>query len=244
VSAPLRVAVVGARGKLGSFACALLAQVEGFELVARYERDDDWRAKIRASGAQLALEATRAGQGCEHGMALLEAGIRPVIATSGVDLAQNAELDARAKQLALGGLVVPNFSVAVLLMQRAAADFARYFTATEIVELHHERKHDAPSATSIETARRIAGARGSPPAAQSNNSARGQNVDGIAIHSVRMPGLYAHQEILLGRPGELLTLRHDMSSPEAFGPGLLLALRHAAVAVGVARGLEVALAAG
>jgi 4-hydroxy-tetrahydrodipicolinate reductase len=244
MSAVLRVAVIGARGRLGAFACALLAQIEGFELVARYERADDWKAKIRSSGAQLALEATRAGLGFEHGLALLEAGIRPVIATSGVDLAQNAELDARAKQLALGGLVVPNFSVAVLLMQRAAADFARYFTATEIVELHHERKHDAPSATAIETARRIAAARDSHAPAPAPNPARGQSIDGIPIHSVRMPGLYAHQEILLGRAGELLTLRHDMSSPEAFGPGLLLALRHAAVAVGVARGLEVALAAG
>jgi 4-hydroxy-tetrahydrodipicolinate reductase len=243
MSTSLPVAVIGSRGRLGSFACALLRQVEGFELVASYERGDDWPNQIRSSGARVALEATRAGQGFEHAMKLLEAGVRPVIATSGVTLEQNAELDARAKALGLGGLVVPNFSIAVVLVQRMAADLASYFTSAEIIELHHERKHDAPSATSLETARRLAAARSTPFSAQSSSSAaRGQVVDGVPIHSVRLPGLYAHQEILLGRPGELLTLRHDMSSPEAFGPGILLALRHASTRAGVARGLEVALA--
>jgi 4-hydroxy-tetrahydrodipicolinate reductase len=243
VSAPLKVAVIGARGRLGGFACALLKQVEGVELVADYGRADDWPAAIRTSGAQVALEATHAGLGFEHGSTLLEAGVRPVIATSGVTLEQNAALDALAKELGLGGLVVPNFSVAALLMQRAAAELASYFTHAEIVELHHERKRDAPSATSLETARRIAAARPEPFANESSSApARGHVASNIPIHSVRLPGLYAHQEILLGRPGELLTLRHDMSTPEAFGPGILLALRFAANAIGVARGLDVALA--
>lgn len=236
---PLRVAVVGARGRLGSFACALLRNVEGFELVGEYGRGDDWPARVRASGANVALEATRAGVGCENGLMLLAAGLRPVIATSGVTLEQDRALDARARELGLGGLVVPNFSVAALLVQRAAAELAGYFTAAEIVELHHEKKRDAPSGTAIETARRLAASMRSPELA---GAERGHVVDGIPIHSVRLPGLYAHQEILLGRQGELVSLRHDMSSPEAFGPGLLLALRFAATAAGVVRGLDHALA--
>jgi 4-hydroxy-tetrahydrodipicolinate reductase len=238
VSEALRVAVIGARGRLGGFAAALLSHAADFELVAAYDRGDDWRAAIAASGARVALEATRAGLGLEHGLALLDAGVRPVVATSGVDPEQNARLDARARELSLGGIVVPNFSVAMLLVQRAAADMARYFTSAEVIELHHERKRDAPSATAIETARRIAAVRGTP---SESPAGRGHAVGGVPIHSVRMPGLYAHHEILLGRPGELVTLRHDMSSPEAFAPGILLALRYAAGASGVARGLEVAL---
>lgn len=238
MSPVLRIAVIGARGRLGGFACALLRNVAGYELVGEYDHASDWAPAIRASGAQLALEATRAGLGFEHGIKLLDAGVRPVIATSGITLEQNAALDARARELSLGGLVVPNFSVAVLLLQRAAADLASYFTHAEIVELHHERKLDAPSATAIETARRIAASNSFAP---SGGAPRGHVVDNVPIHSVRLPGLYAHQEILLGRPGELVTLRHDMSSPEAFGPGILLALRYASNATGVARGLELAL---
>lgn len=240
MSKALRVAVIGSRGRLGGFATALLRNIDGFELVAAYEHKDDWPALIKRSGAAVALEATRAGRGFEHAMQLLDAGVRPVIATSGVTLEQNAALDERARELNLGGLVVPNFSVAALLVQRAAAELASYFTSAEIVELHHERKLDAPSATALETARRIAAAK---PLPAPTGAPRGHVAENITIHSVRLPGLYAHQEVLLGRPGELVTLRHDMSSPEAFGPGILVSLRYAAVCLGIARGLEVALAA-
>jgi 4-hydroxy-tetrahydrodipicolinate reductase len=140
-----------------------------------------------------------------------------------------AELDSLARALGLGGLVVPNFSLGMVLLQRAALDFARHMPDVEIIELHHQRKKDAPSGTASDTARKLSAAR----------PGRGA----VPIHSVRLPGHYAHQEVLFGAPGESLTLRHDMASPEAFGPGLLLAAKHAARAVGVARGLEHALPA-
>jgi 4-hydroxy-tetrahydrodipicolinate reductase len=240
----LAVAVIGAGGRMGRFACALLRASEGFELRAAYGRADDWPAALRSSGASVALDVTRAGLGFEHGLAILENGVRPVIGTSGVNPEQNDELDRRARELGLGGIVVPNFSLGSMLLRRFAAEAARHLASAEIVELHHERKRDAPSGTAIETARAIARARreaGIEPAAiPADGGARGEVHAGVRIHSVRLAGLYAHQEVLLGQAGETISLRHDMQGPEAFGPGILRALRYAANASGVARGLEAA----
>ena len=226
--AAIPVAVIGAAGRLGGFACELLESTAGFELVGRYDQGDDWPAQVRSAGARVGFEATRAGQGFEHAIALLDAGVRPVVGTSGVAPEQNAELDRRAREAGLGGLVVPNFSLGIVLLRRAVREVAAHFPAAEIVDLHHERKLDAPSGTGADLARTIAAARGDASAE-------------VPIHSVRMPGFYAHHEVLFGAPGETLTLRHDMSSPAAFAPGILAALRYAVTAVGVARGLEVAL---
>jgi 4-hydroxy-tetrahydrodipicolinate reductase len=240
-AARLAVAIVGARGRLGSFAASLLEGRPEFELAGSFDAGDDWPVSIRRCGARVALEATVAGQGYEHGMLLLQAGVRPVIATSGVTPEQCHALDARARELGLGGLVVPNFSLGSLLLQRFAAEAARHFPDAEIVELHHERKADAPSGTAAETARRIASARASTPLAPRRSNEppeRGGLHADVPVHSVRLPGLYAHQEVLFGAPGELLTLRHDMSGPAAFGPGILAGLRYAATATGIARGLE------
>ncbi len=243
---PLRVAVVGAHGRLGAFACQLCAQDARFEVVDAWGRDSDWSALVASSTADVVFEATRAGLGAAHALRLLECGKRVVVATSGVDLAQNAELDRAAREFGLGGLVVPNFSLGAVLLQRAAEQFARWFDAAEIIELHHASKADAPSGTALETARRIAASRaevgfGPPARGAANGAARGIDHDGVAIHSVRMAGYYAHQEVLFGRLGETVSLRHDMSSPAAFGPGILAALLYARGALGIARGLEHAL---
>ncbi|MBM3991184.1 MAG: 4-hydroxy-tetrahydrodipicolinate reductase [Planctomycetes bacterium] len=242
----LRVAVLGARGRLGTFACELVRRSPGFELVAEWDRGSDWRALARASGAVVALEATHAGLGAAHAHELLERGLRIVVGTSGVTVEESAALDRRARELGLGGLVVPNFSVGSWLLQRFAAEAAPWFAGAEIVEGHHERKLDAPSGTAAETARRMSAERAragsdafAPPT--SHHAARGEVQHGVPIHSVRLPGLYAHQDVLLGGGGEVLRLSHDMHGPEAFGPGILAALRHAARAQGVARGLGPAL---
>ncbi len=244
-SEPISVAVIGARGRLGSFACALLEERSDFDLVGRYDADDDWQGLLADSGARVALEATRAGLGFSHGISLLEAGVRPVIATSGVGRDETERLDRLARERGLGGLVVPNLSLGALLLMRFAAVAAGHMPDVEIVELHHERKADAPSGTAAETARRIAAARVERPRVARSSDAqpeRGGLEAGVPIHSVRLPGFYAHQEVIFGALGETLSLRHDMSGPAAFGPGLLAALRHAASAEGVAIGLEHALA--
>jgi 4-hydroxy-tetrahydrodipicolinate reductase len=223
----LPVAVVGARGRLGALACEAIAAAGEFELVGRLGSRDALEPGLRASGARLVLECTRAGLGYEHARRILELGLRPVVGTSGVSLEETRALDELARARALGGIVVPNFSVGMWLLQRAALEAARHFPQCEIIEMHHERKLDAPSGTALDTAERL----------------RAQRADGKAppIHSVRLPGLYAHQLVVFGAAGESYTLRHDMSGPAAFGPGILAALRYAARAQGVARGLDAAL---
>jgi len=221
----LGVAVVGAEGRLGRFACALIEAQPGLRLVARLGRGAEVGPRARAAGATLAFEATRAGSGYANARALLAHGVRPLVATSGVTDAELAALDGQARELGLGGLVVPNFSLGILLLQRAAEAIARHVPAVEILELHHERKHDAPSGTARASAARLEALRPGP----------------VPIHSVRLPGLYAHQAWLFGAAGETLTLRHDMHGPEAFGPGILAGLAYLPRALGVARGLEHAL---
>jgi 4-hydroxy-tetrahydrodipicolinate reductase len=245
-TAKLRVAVVGASGRLGAFAARLFESHPRFELVARWDRGDDWRQLAKHCGASVAFEATRAGQGFEHARALLEAGVRPVVATSGVDPAQVGELDALARKLGLGGVVVPNFSLGAWLMQRAAELAAPHFAQAEIVEAHHTRKADSPSGTAADTARRIAAARERAQAAPlaphgRGQAARGELRDGVALHSLRLDGVYARQEVLFSGVGELLAIRHEMGGPEAFAPGIELATLFAARASGVHLGLDAVL---
>lgn len=243
---PLRVAVIGAGGRLGAFAAKLFESQAQFQLVARWDRADDWAVLARTSGAQVAFEATRAGLGFEHARTLLKSGVRPLVATSGVTPQQVGELDALARQLGLGGLVAPNFSLGALLMQRAVELAAPHFAQVEVIEAHHSRKADAPSGTAADTARRIAAARdaaglGPLTPVSPDAAARGEFHGGVALHSLRLDGVYARQEVCFSSAGELFSVRHEMGGPEAFGPGITLATRYAATCVGVALGLEAAL---
>jgi len=229
VSTPLRIAVVGAGGRLGRAACEAIAGSTDFELVGRFGAQDDWRAAVRQRKVEVALECTRAGLGTQHGLALLQAGANVVIATSGISIEDQARLDACARACERGGLIVPNFSLGAMLLLKACEEFAKSFAAAEIIEMHHDRKRDAPSGTALETARRMQAAR-APGGAP------------VPIHSVRLPGLYAHQAVLFSAPGEVLSVRHDLLSAEAFAPGILAALRFAARARGIERGIEHAFA--
>lgn len=235
----VRVAVVGAAGRMGRFACGLVERAPETVLVARILSSDDLEVQLARCDALVGLDVTRAGLGLPHALAMLAAGVRPVIGTSGVSAADTVALDRRARELGLGGIVVPNFSLGMWLLQRAACLAAPYLPSVEIVELHHDQKRDAPSGTSLDTAERLRAARG-PGRDEASADGDGGRGGEIPIHSVRLPGLYAHQEVLFGAPGETLTLRHDMHGPDAFGPGLLAALRYAATATGVARGIGAA----
>lgn len=225
---PLRVAIVGADGRMGRMAAELVSRTPRYLLAAKIGSSDDLARLLRDSGAEVALDVTRAGLGYEHALAMLEVRVRPLVGTSGVSLEENQALDQRAREMSLGGLVVPNFSLGMWLLQRAAREAARHFTEVEIIEMHHERKRDAPSGTALDTAERIRATRARPASAP------------LPIHSVRLPGMYAHQEVIFGSAGEVYTLRHDMSGPEAFGPGILCGLDYAAQATGVGRGIEIA----
>lgn len=223
-----RVAVVGARGRMGRLACRLVREAPDLELVAEVVREDALDAKLRASEAELGLDVTAAGLGAAHARAMLALGVRPVVGTSGVSAAENAALDAEARALGLGGLVVPNFSLGVWLLLRAVEDAAKHFTRAEIVELHHERKKDAPSGTAVATAELLARAWDR------------DSIEGIPIHSVRLPGLLSNQEVLFGGRGEVLALRHETYDVECFSAGILAGLRYARTATGIARGIGVA----
>lgn len=210
----MKVALFGYRGRVGSVLAPALEQA-GHE-VRGIGRGDP----VEVDGCDVAIDFTRPDAVAGNVAACLDAGVACLVGTSGGDL---EGLGARARERGLPLLVVPNFAVGAVLMMRFAEEAARYLPNAEIVELHHETKVDAPSGTAKATAERLPG--DSP------------------IHSVRLPGLVAHQEVLLGGPGQLLTIRHDTLSREAFVPGALLALeRMSELPPGLTVGLEAVLA--
>ena len=194
----MRLAFFGHRGRVGSVLAAAL-ETAGHEVrgIRRGEEAD-------LSGLDAAIDFTQPDAAAANARAALEQGVPVVVGTSGVSGEELEELDALALERSLQLLVVPNFAIGAVLMMRLAEAAAEHLPRAEIVELHHEGKKDAPSGTARATAERLPG---EPP-----------------IHSVRLPGLVAHQEVLLGGDGQLLTIRHDTFSREAFVPGVLLAL--------------------
>jgi 4-hydroxy-tetrahydrodipicolinate reductase len=227
-SETLRVVIIGAGGRMGRMASALLDAQADLEVVAGLGRGDDLARGLEASGADVGLDLTVAGCGATHGMAMLAAGVRPVIGTSGVSLEENQELHEAALEAGLGGLVVPNFSLGVWLLQRACEEAARFFPEAEILEMHAPTKKDAPSGTALDTAERMEAVRD------------GDGQEEIPIHSVRIPGFYSNQEVMFGGRGEVLRLRHETYGMQCFEAGILAALRYAAGARGVGRGIGVA----
>ena len=175
--------------------------------------------------------------------AALDRGVRLVIGTTGFSDEWLAELERECKQRAVGAVIAPNFAIGAVLMIHMAKIAGRFFDAAEIIELHHDRKVDAPSGTALSTAREILAARGKPfdrnvPDSEPLPGARGAQLDGITIHSVRLPGLVAHEEVLFGGLGQTLSIRHDTTGRDAFIPGVLLATREVLRRKELVRGLE------
>jgi 4-hydroxy-tetrahydrodipicolinate reductase len=240
-----RVAVIGARGRMGSAACAAVEAADDLELVARVGRGDSLQA-VTDAGADVAVELSVPSAAREHVDALVDAGVHAVVGTTGWDA---ESLDALRTRLAsrpeVGVLVAPNFAVGAVLAMRFAAAAAPYFDSVEIVELHHPDKVDAPSGTARRTAELVAAARrqaGRGPSPDATTSAldgaRGADVEGVRVHSVRLRGLVAHEEVLLGGTGEQLTIRHDSFDRASFMPGVLLGIRSVADHPGLTVGLE------
>ncbi len=211
---------------MGRFASSLLSGLLEVDEVLQARRPGELVELVGKHDIAIGFDFTVAGLGLTHGRTMLEAGVRPVIGTSGVSPEQASELDHLARELGLGGIVVPNFSLGMACLQRAARTLAGSFAKAEILERHHDRKRDRPSASALHTRALLQAA----------------GLDEVPIHSVRLPGLYAHHELIFGGPGETVTLAHDMSGPEAFGPGIKAALGHVLEADGVAFGLEAVLA--
>ncbi|MFD8024948.1 4-hydroxy-tetrahydrodipicolinate reductase [Streptomyces lavendulae] len=241
----LRVAVLGARGRIGSEAVKAVEAAEDMELVAALGRGDKLEALAEA-GAQVAVELTTPDSVMDNLDFLIGHGIHAVVGTTGWTEDRLAQLDTwLAASPGTGVLIAPNFSIGAVLTMKFAAQAARYFESVEVVELHHPKKVDAPSGTATRTAQLIAAARaeaglGAQPDATATglDGARGADVDGVPVHAIRLRGLLAHQEVLLGGEGETLTIRHDSLHHSSFMPGILLGARRVTQTPGLTFGLE------
>ncbi len=205
---------------------------------------DDLAGVIAATEPQIMVDFTVANAAMNNAKLAIEKNISPVIGTTGFNADELDELHQLCQVKGIGGVVAPNFSLGAILMMHFAQKTASYFPRAEIVELHHDQKIDAPSGTALKTAELIAeeAERLNPTAMLKSEEkvpgARGATYQGMAVHSLRLPGAVAHQEVIFGGQGEMLTIRHDTISREAFLPGLLLAIRNVLQLRGVVYGLE------
>ncbi|MDT9593831.1 4-hydroxy-tetrahydrodipicolinate reductase [Nocardioides zeae] len=240
-----RVGVLGARGKVGREICAAVEAADGLELVAALDAGDDVRT-LERSGAQVVVDFTHPDVVMDNLRHCVEHGIHAVVGTTGFDDERLERLRTwLADSPATGVLIAPNFSIGAVLMMRFAAEAARFYDSVEIVELHHPTKADAPSGTARRTAELVAAARrdaGCEPMPDATSTAldgaRGASVEGVPVHALRIRGMVAHQEVVLGGPGETLTIRHDSMDRASFAPGVLVGVRGIAARPGLTIGLE------
>ncbi len=206
----IRVAVAGAAGRMGQTVCAAVDGAEDMELVGRADPLLGSSVEDVLEDADVLVDFSTPDTALANALASLRAGVHVVIGTTGFDPAPLAEARPADGRPRANVLIAPNFAIGAVLMMRFAAEAARHMPKAEIVELHHDGKLDAPSGTATLTAELMAAASGGPAP---------------PIHSVRLPGLVAHQEVILGDVGQTLTIRHDTISRESFMPGVLLAVR-------------------
>lgn len=239
----LRVAVIGAAGRMGRTVCAAVEGAPDLDLGPQIDAGGDLDA---IAGADVAVVFSVPSVVREHTLACIRHGVHTVVGTTGWD---TPSLDAVRSALqsapGVGVLIAPNFALGAVLLMRFAALAAPHYESVEVIELHHPDKVDAPSGTARHTAELIAAARrqaGAAPMPDATTTAlegsRGADVEGVRVHAVRLRGLVAHEEVLLGAPGEQLTLRHDSFDRVSFMPGVLLGVRRVASHPGLTVGLE------
>jgi 4-hydroxy-tetrahydrodipicolinate reductase len=242
---PIRVGVLGARGRMGQEVCKAVDAADDLALVAAIDQGDPLSVASDA-GARVVVDFTTPDVVMNNLRWAVDQGIHLVIGTSGFGADRLEEVRGLvSRRPGLGVLIAPNFGIGAVLMMQFAARAARYFESVEIIEQHHPRKLDAPSGTAVHTARLIAAARaeaGSAPMPDATkeemSGARGTDVDGVRVHAVRAAGLVAHQEVLFGTAGETLTIRHDSLDRASFMPGVLLAVRAVVSRPGLTVGLD------
>ena len=227
----IRVCVAGYRGKVGSILAAAFQSEPDMDFVGGLGRGDDLAAFLHEKRPRALVDFTRPAEAMHNALAGIAAGASPVIGTTGLSASDVDKLETACKAKGLGGIVAPNFAVGAVLMMHLADIAAPHFDAAEIIELHHAGKLDAPSGTALSTARRLAARRKNKPFAHRNAEkvtlagTRGGEEGGVAVHSVRLPGFVADQEVIFGLPGQTLTIAHRTTSREAYLPGVLLAIR-------------------
>jgi 4-hydroxy-tetrahydrodipicolinate reductase len=272
-AAPIPVVVAGALGRMGAEVIKALDAARDCQLVAAIDTTSgkegadvglelglgelqvaitsDFEGALcqasqaaRSGGAAVLVDFTHPSVVYEHSRGAIAYGVHPVIGTTGLSSEQLADLAAFAEKAGVGGAVIPNFSVGMVLLQQAAAAAARFYDYAELTELHHNRKADAPSGTCIKTAELIEelGKAFNPQQVEEHETVAGcrggLRESGLRLHSIRLPGLVAHQEVLFGAPGETYTLRHDTIERSAYMPGVLLTVRKVRQLGGLVYGLE------
>jgi 4-hydroxy-tetrahydrodipicolinate reductase len=242
---PVRVGVLGARGRMGMEVCKAVEAAPDLELVATVDQGDDLSA-VADAGAEVVVDFTTPDAVMGNLRWCVGAGISAVVGTTGFTEERVGQVRGwLAEKPEVGVVIAPNFGIGAVLMMQFAERAARHFESVEIVEQHHPRKLDAPSGTATATARRVAAARaeaglGPVPDATADEvpGARGADIDGVRVHAVRATGLVAHQEVLFGTTGETLTIRHDSYDRASFMPGVLLAVRAVRTRPGLTVGLD------
>ncbi|WP_172191082.1 4-hydroxy-tetrahydrodipicolinate reductase [Actinomyces faecalis] len=243
----IAVAVIGACGRMGSTVCQAVEDAEDLTLVARLDAGDEI-VPAALGGAEVAVDFTVPSTTEANVHALLDAGLDVVVGTTGWDEASYDRVREHLASPEAAGrsvLIAPNFALSAVLAMSLAAKVAPYFASAEVIELHHPGKVDAPSGTAVATARGIAASRaaaGCPAMPDATTTdplgARGAVVEGVHVHAVRLQGLTAHEEVVLGNPGEQLTIRTDSFDRVSFMPGVLLAVRQVGGRGGLTIGLE------
>lgn len=246
----IKIIIAGPRGRMGREAVKMVHSADQFQLVSVVDHKHDGKKLnelndfkqygevpifsnieecLQKSDADVLVDLTTPEFGYFHTKTALEYGVRPVVGTTGFTQAQLDELKSRAEEKEIGCIIAPNFAIGAVLMMKFSQMAAKYFQDIEIIELHHDQKLDAPSGTAIKTAEMISTVRnkkeqGHPNEKETLSGARGANLDGMHIHSVRLPGLIAHQQVLFGADGQSLTLRHDSYNRASFMSGVKLSI--------------------
>jgi 4-hydroxy-tetrahydrodipicolinate reductase len=257
---PIKLAIAGF-GRLGAELARGLVTSPDIDLVGIARRSAESTGTVDVAGQRIPvsahlpalldraqphvlLEASLPGPAAENVRAAVERGIAPVIATSGIAEATIQDIKQLCAAKQIGGVVAPNLSLGAVLLVHLSAVAAKFFDSVDVIEMHRDKKLDAPSGTAFHTARVMAAARGhGRPFVHAEtekftlDGVRGGTLDGVGIHSIRLPGLVAHQQVIFGGLGQTLTLRHDTSSNESYVPGALIAIKHAASSAQFAVGL-------
>lgn len=238
----MRVGVLGAKGKVGSTIVGAVRAAEDLTLSAEVEAGDPL-SLLTDARTEVAVDFTHPDVVMGNLEFLISNGIHAVVGTTGFTADRLRQVESWLVGTGTNVLITPNFAIGAVLSMHFAKQAARFFESAEVVELHHPHKADAPSGTAVRTAKLIAEARkGLPPNPDATSTglsgARGADVDGIPVHSVRLTGLVAHQEVLFGTHGETLTIRHDSLDRTSFVPGVLLAVRRIPERAGLTMGLE------
>ncbi|WP_370295288.1 4-hydroxy-tetrahydrodipicolinate reductase [Rossellomorea marisflavi] len=231
----IKVSIAGPRGRMGKEAVTLVKETDHFELVSVIDHKREAAAGVPVYDSleecfahevpDVLIDLTTPEVGYKHTKTALEHGVRPVVGTTGFTAEQLDELKSLAEDKGIGCIIAPNFAIGAVLMMKFSQMASKYFPDIEILELHHDQKLDAPSGTAVKTAEMIREVRqskeqGHPEEKETLQGARGAEMDGMHIHSVRLPGLVAHQQVMLGGEGELLTIRHDSFHRKSFMSGV------------------------